>query len=231
MSAYYNYSKQSAIKYSYLIILFILIQNIELKAQYFTEETELLLNNKPVSNSFSFHAQVNVAHPAVKYNWLPESETKIDTVPKPKSVMLQSLILPGWGQTTNKQWWKIPIIYSALAGVGYYVYWLDGQYKDFRAAYYNSFASTNPNYADQKFGATPSRLATFPQSALLSYRNYYRNERDFMLIIFMLTYGLNVVDAYIFAQLRDFDVSDNLSLRMSPVLYDKATGFNLTVTF
>ncbi len=154
-----------------------------------------------------------------------------DTVPKPKTVLMQSLILPGWGQLTNKQWWKVPIIYTALAGVGYYVYWLNGEYRDFRAAYYNSFASSNPDYADQRFGATPARLVGVPQSALLYYRNYYRNERDFMILMFTLTYGLNVIDAYIFAHLRDFDVSDDLSVSLNPAMNQEQTGFTLTLSF
>lgn len=154
-----------------------------------------------------------------------------DTVPKPKSVLMKSLILPGWGQLTNKQWWKVPIIYTALAGVGYYVYWLNGEYRDFRAAYYNSFASNNPDYADQRFGATPARLVGVPQSALLYYRNYYRNERDFMILMFALTYGLNVIDAYIFAHLRDFDVSDDLSVTLNPAMNQEQTGFTLTLSF
>lgn len=154
-----------------------------------------------------------------------------DTVPNPKSVLMQSLILPGWGQLTNKQWWKVPIIYTALAGVGYYVCWLNGEYQDYRAAYYNSFASSNPDYADQRFGATPARLVGVPQSALLYYRNYYRNERDFMILMFALTYGLNVLDAYIFAHMRDFDVSDNLSVTLNPAMNQAQNGFTFTLSF
>lgn len=148
------------------------------------------------------------------------SETKIlkDTVPKPRNVLFQSLMLPGWGQYTNEQTWKIPIVYGALIGVGYYSYWLNSKYVEFRAAYYNSFAATNPNYADQKFGKTPAYLVNAPASSLKYYRNYYRNERDYWILMFGLTYALNVVDAYIFAQLKDFDVSDNLSIQTMPMV-------------
>jgi len=136
-----------------------------------------------------------------------------DTVPKPKNVMLKSLILPGWGQITNKQAWKAPIVYAAILGVGYYSYWLNGQYVDYRAAYYNSFAATNEAYADEKYGPTPDYLVGVRSEGLLYYRDYYRNERDKMVVFTILTYGLNVIDAYIFAHLRDFDVSDDLSVQ------------------
>jgi hypothetical protein len=138
-----------------------------------------------------------------------------DTVPKPKNVMFKSLILPGWGQVTNKQLWKVPIVYAAILGVGYYSYWLNGKYVDYRAAYYNSFADTNEKYADEKYGATPAYLIGARSEGLLYYRDYYRNERDKMVVFTVLTYGLNVIDAYIFAHLRDFDVSDDLSVHTS----------------
>jgi len=136
-----------------------------------------------------------------------------DTVPKPKNVMFQSLILPGWGQITNKQAWKVPIVYAAILGVGYYSYWLNGQYVDYRAAYYNSFAESNTAYADEKYGPTPAYLIGARTEGLLYYRDYYRNERDKMVVFTVLTYGLNVIDAYIFAHLRDFDVSDDLTVQ------------------
>lgn len=154
-----------------------------------------------------------------------------DTVPKPRVVLMQSLTIPGWGQITNGQLWKVPLVYGALIGVGYYSYWLHTQYVDFRAAYYNSFAATNPAYADLKFGATPERLVGAPQTALKSFRNYYRNERDFMILMFGLTYALNVVDAYIFAQLKDFDVSDDLSLQAKPIQIEGISKPSLTLTF
>lgn len=130
--------------------------------------------------------------------------------------MIQSLVLPGWGQVTNKQWWKVPIVYGAILGVGYYSYWLHGQYTDFRAAYYNSFAATNPLYADLRYGPTPERLQNVTPSALISFRDYYRNQRDLMMVVTALMYGLNAIDAYIFAHLRDFDVSDTFETRVEP---------------
>ena len=141
-----------------------------------------------------------------------------DTVPKPKNVMLKSLILPGWGQITNKQAWKVPIVYAAILGVAYYSYWLNGKYGYYRAAYYNTFAETNVSYADEKYGPTPDYLVGTRSEGLLYYRDYYRNERDKMVVFTVLTYGLNVIDAYIFAHLRDFDVSDDLSVHTSSSL-------------
>lgn len=174
-------------------------------------DSKFIETSQVVGNDFSINS--------IQQNWsFTEPELRKDTVPKPRNVLFQSLMLPGWGQYTNEQSWKIPIVYGALIGVGYYSYWLNSKYVGFRAAYYNSFAATNPNYADEKFGKTPAYLVGAPASSLKYYRNYYRNERDYWILMFGLTYALNVVDAYIFAQLKDFDVSDNLSIQTVPLL-------------
>lgn len=128
--------------------------------------------------------------------------------PDPKAVLRRSLMVPGWGQITNKQAWKVPIVYGLLGGLTYYSVYLTKQYHDYRAAYYNSFDSNT----DLRFGATPSYLEGAIASRLKSNRDFLRNRRDFIYVTIGLAYALNVVDAYVFAHLRSFDVSDDLSM-------------------
>ncbi len=133
-----------------------------------------------------------------------------DTVPKPSSVMRKSLILPGWGQVVNRQVWKVPIIYGMLAGLTYYSIIQDQNYRDYRAAFYNS-QSIN---GDERFGPTPPHIDPNQNPESLRFaRNQYRNRRDLTFVGIVLAYGLNVVDAYVFAHMRDFDVGDDLSAR------------------
>lgn len=150
-------------------------------------------------------------------------------LPSPKSVMFKSMIVPGWGQIENRQIWKVPIIYGLFAGIGYYTFYLHGQYQDYRAAYYNSF----PDNTDQRFGPTPERLQGVNGNQLQSSRNSLRNRRDFMFVVFVLAYGLNAVDAYVYGHMRSFDVSDDLSARttVSPaILADGSPGISLSVS-
>lgn len=152
-----------------------------------------------------------------------------ETFPSPRSVMFKSLMVPGWGQIENRQAWKVPIVYGLFAGVGYYTYYLNGQYQDYRAAFYNSF----PENTDQRFGPTPVRLQGVNRSQLQSNRNSLRNRRDFMAVVFLLAYGLNAVDAYVFAHMRSFDVSDDLTARtiLSPdLLVDGSPGITLSIS-
>ncbi|TVQ68056.1 MAG: hypothetical protein EA363_11645 [Balneolaceae bacterium] len=135
-------------------------------------------------------------------------ESPRDTVPTPSSVMRKSMIIPGWGQVVNRQIWKVPVIYGLLAGLTYYSIQMDQNYRDYRAAFYNS---QNPD-GDQRFGPTPPHIDPNQNPESMRYnRNVYRNRRDLTIIGVVLAYGLNIVDAYVFAQMRDFDVSDDLS--------------------
>lgn len=130
--------------------------------------------------------------------------------PSPKSVLYKSLIIPGWGQVVNRQIWKVPIIYGVFAGIGVYTVYVDGQYKDYRAAYYNSNQGEDNDF---RFGPTPERLQGVNPNQLQSTRNNLRNRRDLMFVIMGVAYGMNALDAYIFAHMRSFDVSDDLSAR------------------
>lgn len=133
-----------------------------------------------------------------------------EVFPNPKKVMYRSLMVPGWGQVTNKQAWKVPLVYGLLGGLTYYSVYLHKKYHDYRAAYYNSVEGVD---SDFRFGPTPSYIPENASSeALRSNRNFFRNRRDFVYISIGLAYGLNVIDAYVFAHLRSFDVSDDLSM-------------------
>lgn len=170
---------------------------------------------------YNSHAQQSVLQPDYRLlenrlhqysyqNISQEDTTESSEFPNPKSVLYKSLILPGWGQVVNDQIWKVPIIYGVFAGLGVYTSYVDGQYKDYRAAYYNA---TQGGDSELKFGPTPERLEGVNANQLQSNRNNLRNRRDLMFVIIGLAYGLNAIDAYIYAHMRNFDVSDDLSAR------------------
>ena len=153
------------------------------------------------------------------------------SLPDPNKVLRRSLLIPGWGQVTNKQAWKVPIVYGLLGGLTYYSIYLNKKYHDYRAAYYN----LNPDITgdDQRFGPTPSYI---PENAnlqsLRQIRNGFRNRRDFVYISIGLAYGLNAIDAYVFAHMRSFDVSEDLSVRtkVQPAVMENGNpGFTLSL--
>lgn len=140
-------------------------------------------------------------------------QTPPGKLPDPMDVMYRSMFIPGWGQITNKQIWKVPIIYGLLGGLTWYSVYLTKRYHDYRAAYYNINTET-PD--DMRFGPTPGYLSGVTNlQSLKANRNSLRNQRDFIYISIGLAYGLNIIDAYVFAHMRSFDVSDDLSMKTS----------------
>ncbi len=164
----------------------------------------------PVSNSNAQFLEENSAfEPATNsLSSLDEEPNTAQEVPDPREVMLKSVRLPGWGQVVNEQIWKVPIVYGLIGGVAYFSYYTHQQYRDYRAAAYNAVEE----HDDEKYGPTPPHIPEGQSlSALQNQRNIYRNRRDLSFLLIVAAYGLNVVDAYVFAHMRDFDVSEDLS--------------------
>ncbi|GAB5408359.1 MAG: hypothetical protein BalsKO_07240 [Balneolaceae bacterium] len=157
------------------------------------------------AQEFSLHTTFYPSSISIK------AEANKKELPNPKAVLRRSLIVPGWGQITNKQVWKVPLVYGLLGGLVYYSIDLTKQYHDYRAAYYNSFEANT----DLRFGSTPDYLVGANINSIRSNRNFLRNRRDFIYVTIGLAYILNAVDAYVFAHLRSFDVSDDLSMNTS----------------
>lgn len=182
----------------FLVFFFVFFNFFDSQAQQSLMHKDYsLLENRLYSHSYQDFAQEDTTDDSNEF-------------PSPKSVLYKSLIIPGWGQIVNDQIWKVPIIYGMFAGIGVYTVYVDSQYKDYRAAYYNS---TQGEDNDFRFGPTPERLQGINANQLQSNRNNLRNRRDLMFVIMGLAYGLNALDAYIYAHMRTFDVSDDLSAR------------------
>ncbi len=208
-------------KWVSLIIFFLATGNLEAKAQ--------LQNSGLLEPDYTLLEQ-RLYGTSADAGMLKQDGEANEEYPSPRSVLFQSMMIPGWGQITNRQAWKVPIIYGAFAGIGYYTHYLHEEYKDYRAAYYNSF----PENDDLRFGPTPERLEGVNANQLQSNRNSLRNQRDFMFVVMGLAYGLNVLDAYVFAHMRSFDVSDDLSARTTigpAILADQSPGISVRLTF
>lgn len=142
-------------------------------------------------------------------------DKQINALPYPKQILRKSLIVPGLGQYHNDQSWKIPIIYGLLGGLSYYSVYLTKQYHDYKAAYYNAVT----DHDDLRFGPTPERLIGANTNQLKNNRNFLRNRRDLIYVTVGLAYALSAIDAYVYAHLSTFDVSDDLSLRPTFDIY------------
>jgi Family of unknown function (DUF5683) len=129
----------------------------------------------------------------------------------PSKAAIRSALLPGLGQAYNKKYWKIPIVYGALAVPVYtYVYnknWYDKTREAYEIKFYNDTS---------RYDEIDDQLKPLSEESLRAYRNEFRQSMDISILAFIIVWGLNVVDAAVDAHLKDFDISDNLSMKISP---------------
>jgi hypothetical protein len=123
----------------------------------------------------------------------------------PKKSWWMSAILPGLGQAHNRKYWKIPIIYTIFAASLYMIEDNNFKYKIYKDAY-AVFATEGP----------PSWSPTINETQLKDRKDFYRRNRDLSIILSSVFYLMNILDASVDANLMDFDVSDDLSLRVEP---------------
>jgi len=160
--------------------------------------------------------------------------------PDPKKVALYSALLPGLGQIYNRKYWKLPFVYGSFLGCAYAITWNGTQYNGYKNAYKDFISGVpreNSAWKDYLYGAylsTPdslwdSSMTNYFMTTLKSAKDYYRRWRDLSWIITIGVYGLSIVDAYVDAQLFDFDISPNLSIQVMPVLFDRTLSSNRTI--
>lgn len=136
-----------------------------------------------------------------------DGNVKKSIILSPKKVWKRSAIIPGWGQLTNKQAWKVPIVYGLLGGLVYATRSQTIKYHDYRAAFYNL------NNSDLRYGETPAFLSNQTNGNFLrNVRDNTRQQRDQLALGLLLAYGLNIIDSYVYAHFRTFDVSDDLTI-------------------
>jgi len=156
-----------------------------------------------------------------------ESVMKIDSVwhPDPKRATMLSAAIPGAGQIYNGHWWKVPILYAGMGTLGYFVYWNNNSYVRYRNAYVDFVdddpSTTRYNEILQEGTSVDDYDDSWFEETVENRKDSYRRDRDFLIICMVGLYTLNVIEANVAAHLHDFDVSDDLTLKISPDLdYD-----------
>lgn len=137
----------------------------------------------------------------------------IDSIRKkdlPKVALYRSLILPGWGQKTNKQAWLIPFIYAGAGGAVFSLRFNNSKY-DFYKEYLIK-AQTGP----VKIPFDGVERGPFTKEQISPQVNTYRRYRDLTWIAFALGWTLQAVQANVQAHLRTFDTSDDISFKIEP---------------
>lgn len=158
---------------------------------------------------------------------LKDSSKSVIKLHSPKRATRRSAILPGWGQAYNKQYWKIPIVYGALAIPAATYVFNDNFYKKTKFAYDAVYAASQGDNSllplidpeVKQPNGNPLSLSTYATA-----RNAYRRNRDYSILYFLLMWGLNVVDATVSGHLKNFDVNSDLTYQIKPMLSSPIQG-------
>ena len=145
-----------------------------------------------------------------------------------KKATTLAMICPGAGQLYNKSYWKVPIVVGAFATMGYVIDWNARGYKRYRTAY-NQVVNGQPDEFEGRYSA----------DYLKNMKDNFRRNRDLCIILTGALYLLNIVDAHVDAHLKDYDISDDLSVRLEPTVFQNyasrngyyGVGMSLKVTF
>lgn len=177
------------------------------------------------------------------------AQIKMEFKPDPKKAVLMALV-PGLGQIYNRKFWKLPIVYGGLMGCMYAVTWNNRNYQDYSTAYKDIMIDAEePNRPVEEFhtswqdflgiGYDPKEWVTNTnfQTQLKNRKDYYRRYRDLSIIITVGVYALSIIDAYVDAQLFDFDISPDLSMHWAPSVTpqtaysSRSYGLNCSIKF
>ena len=145
-----------------------------------------------------------------------------------------SAAFPGLGQFYNRRYWKVPLAWAAV-GTGIFVYQFNQtQYLRYRDAFKlrNAGFTTDEFYDINEDGIGPD----VSNNALEQAQKGSQSQRDSSVLIAIGLYLLNVIDASVDAHLKPFNVTEDLSIKMNPVIQPLSigpgteTGIKLTIT-
>lgn len=173
------------------------------------------------------------ADPSLKEQPIPKDSLQKAISPKiwtpnPVKATWLALVIPGGGQIYNRKYWKLPIFYGGFAGCAYALTWNGKMYKDYSQAYKDA---VNEKWSSSSItdllppGYINNVSKTQLTETLRKRKDTFRRYRDMSIFAFIGVYLLSVVDAYVDAELSNFDISPDLSMRVEPsVISTQITG-------
>jgi hypothetical protein len=135
----------------------------------------------------------------------------------PKKALILSFAIPGAGQIYNRKYWKLPIVYAGLGGLGYLAVSNGSKYSCYRKSYL-AMVDDNPFTVNT---CDPNKSEADMKVLRDNYQRFY----EFSMVGMFAFYVLTAADAFVDAHLMNFDVSDDLSMRIKPSI-DISPGFN-----
>ena len=161
--------------------------------------------------------------------------------PNPTKAIIYASVFPGLGQIYNRKYWKLPIVYGGFLGFSYAISWNGRYYTDYSNGY-KDIMDDDPTTDSWKnflpYGQDPETIdKEWLKDVMKRRKDFYRRYRDLSIIGTVAMYALSILDAYVDAQLFDFDISSDLSFRVEPTVIKKtdylanSVGFQCSISF
>ena len=169
-------------------------------------------------------------------------------LPDARKAVWLGVILPGAGQFYNRSYWKLPIVYGAFMGCGYAISQMQNRYSGYKTAYLDLYNDVQAGTVTED--ASKTYIAVLPDgytlarvggestwmNTLKNQQNIYRRYRDYSILATVIVYALSLIDAYVDAQLFDYDISPDLTLNIEPQIYynlqhQKSAELKLAIQF
>ena len=149
--------------------------------------------------------------------------------PDPNKATWSAIVFPGGGQIYNRKYWKLPIVYGGFVGCTYALNWNNKMYKDYSQAYLDIMDDDPNTKSYEDFLPMNSSIAGQEERFKEIFRkrkDIYRRQRDLSILCFIGVYLLSVIDAYVDAELSDFDITKDIGLKIEPAVFNDAKSKN-----
>lgn len=143
----------------------------------------------------------------------------------PHKATVYAAVLPGAGQIYNKKYWKLPILYGGIGALVYAINFNTSYYDKYRSAYRDFLIRDPGNTSYDQFIPPGLEIedvhgpySDWFKRALQNKKRYYKRSRDLSYIGMAALYVISIIDANVDAHFYDFDISDDLSMRIEPAM-------------
>ena len=150
--------------------------------------------------------------------------------PNPQRALWLALVIPGGGQIYNRKYWKLPIVYGGFVGCIYAMRWNNMRYRDYAQAYLDIMDNDPNTQSYNKFLHLGRQIDSSNEERYKQIfkkrKDRYRRWRDLSFFVMVGVYAVSVIDAYVDAELSEFDISKDLSMKLRPTLMGNGTLSN-----
>ena len=208
-------------RFTYILFIFLLTlissEGMKTYAQQTTQADSLQIEKIDRDN----RKALKVLEPPVKTESLPKAPKKF--IPNSNRSVWLAMVFPGAGQIYNRKYWKLPIVYGGFVGCAYALNWNNKMYKDYSQAYLDIMDDDPNTKSYEDFLPMHSSINGQEERFKEIFRkrkDLYRRQRDLSIFCFIGVYLLSIIDAYVDAELSDFDITNDISLKVEPVIFN-----------